>query len=56
MSRTRYLTFLRRVSDPGPYHVLIATVADKHRVEITCSPTGRSIHIHVDGKRWEPAE
>lgn len=28
----------------------------KHRVEVCVSPTGRSVQIHVDGKRWVPTQ
>jgi hypothetical protein len=50
--RTRYFTWQRRDSDPGPYHTLKVDVGGRHEVEITASPTGRSIHIHVNGKPW----
>ena len=53
MIRTRLLSFTGRKRDTRPYYCLKVNVADKHHVEITCSPTGRSIHIYVDGERWE---
>lgn len=53
MIRTRYFTALIRKRDSGPYHVLKVDVAGRHTVEITVSPTGRTWHLHVDGKRIE---
>lgn len=50
------LRFDRRPSDPGPYTVLIADLvdagADLHRVELTASPTGKNVHVYVDGVRY----
>ena len=43
--------FTWKLSDKrGVYESLHVTVGT-HRVEITASPTGRSVHVHVDGKR-----
>ena len=28
--------------------------AGSHEIEITESPTGRSVHVHIDGKRVGP--
>lgn len=34
----------------GEYHVAIVK-AGGHHIEITASPTGRSVHVYVDRKR-----
>lgn len=58
----RSFTFTRRPSDPGPYTVLIADLnldvetCVVRRVELTASPTGRNVHVYVDGKRYEEAK
>lgn len=53
MIRTRLFRARVRKRDSGPYHVLNVNVADRHTVEITVSPTGRTWHLYVDGKRIE---
>jgi hypothetical protein len=34
----------------GTYETMIIDAGGR-RVDITVSPTGRSVHVHVDGKR-----
>lgn len=34
------------------YRVLEITSPSGHKFELTESPTGRSVHVHVDGKRY----
>jgi hypothetical protein len=40
----------------GEYGILSVRIkaARRRRVEVTVSPTGRSVQIHVDGRRWVP--
>lgn len=35
----------------GEYEVAIVKAPDGTRVDVTCSPTGRSVQVHVDGER-----
>lgn len=43
--------FRWKMSDKrGVYETAVLTVG-KHKVEVTASPTGRSVHVHVDGVR-----
>ena len=43
--------FTWKMSDKrGVYETAIMRVG-KHRIEVTASPTGRSVHVHVDGER-----
>ena len=37
--------FYNNVKIDGPHH----------RVEVNVSPTGRSVTVYVDGKKWGPA-
>ena len=48
-------TTFRPDSRRGPYEVVIVK-APGTRVEVTCSPTGRSVQVHVNGERVRPAE
>lgn len=52
------MQFQRRPSDPGPYVLLLCDLmrAEEraHHVEITASPTGRKLHVFVDGVRYVP--
>jgi hypothetical protein len=38
----------------GVYNVVKAD-GSKHLVEVNFSPTGRSVTVYVDGKRWKEA-
>ena len=38
----------------GDYEVVFIDAGDRH-VQVTVSPTGRSIQVHVDGVKWEQA-
>jgi|DEB0MinimDraft_6_1074348.scaffolds.fasta_scaffold02773_7 hypothetical protein len=38
----------------GTYHQTVIDVGRK--VEVTTSPTGRSVHVWVDGVKWEPTD
>ena len=46
----------RRPSDPGPYTLLFADLMRDeervHHVELTASPTGKNLHVYVDGVRY----
>lgn len=48
--------FNRRPSDPGPYTLLFADLMRDeerlHHVELTASPTGKNLHVYVDGVRY----
>jgi len=49
----------RRPSDPGPYVVLQADLLGEegdrlHHVELTASPSGRNLHVYIDGVRYTP--
>jgi len=51
------LSFKRRPSDSGPYLVLRADLAHEkagvlHHVELTASPTGRNLHVYINGERY----
>lgn len=51
------LRFQRRPSDPGPYTVLRADLTHPkvgvlHHVELTASPSGKNLHVYVDGERY----
>jgi hypothetical protein len=53
--------FMRRPSDPGPYVALNADLVDDgaeviRRVQLVASPSGRNVHVHVDGVRYEEAK
>lgn len=63
----RYFTWRNRPRDCGSYHAIhIATRPeqppyemepekwDQNRVQVSISPTGRSIQVYVDGKEWGP--
>lgn len=39
--------------DGGRYHVVNVDAGNRH-VEVTISPTGRSVHVYVDGQRVAP--
>ena len=41
----RHFTFRHR---GGVYHTAVVE-AGGHKIEVTCSPTGRSVHLHVNG-------
>lgn len=45
----RHFTF-RPDERRGKYHQAVVDVGD-HSVEVTCSPTGRSVHVYIDGER-----
>jgi hypothetical protein len=32
------------------------TITEHHRIEVTTSPAGRTVHVHVDGQRWGPID
>jgi hypothetical protein len=51
---TRMVTWLLSPKR-GTYRTLIVRAGrdDKHRIEITESPTGRSVQVHVNGKQVE---
>lgn len=36
--------------DRGKYHHAIVE-SGGHRVEVTCSPTGRNVYVYINGKR-----
>jgi prolyl-tRNA editing enzyme YbaK/EbsC (Cys-tRNA(Pro) deacylase) len=38
----------------GDYEVVFIDAGDRH-VQVTVSPTGRSIQVYVDGMKWEEA-
>jgi hypothetical protein len=38
----------------GNYEVVFIDAGDRH-VQVTVSPTGRNIQVHVDGVKWEEA-
>ncbi len=47
----------RRSTDRDPYTILHAylchpKVGTLHHVELTASPTGKNLHVYVDGKRY----
>lgn len=50
----RAFTFTVKDRDPGPYTCAKVDIG-RRQVEITVSPTERTIHIHVDGVIWKPA-
>lgn len=57
--RVRQITFTGRKRDRGPYKCTIVTagedVANQFvRVEVTESPTGRSVQVHINGERVWP--
>ena len=39
----------------GAYDTCVTTT-EHHRIEVTTSPAGRTVHVHVDGQRWGPIE
>jgi hypothetical protein len=49
-----------RPRDPGMYVILKADLKDGdetlRRVELTASPTGKNIHVYVDGKKYKEAK
>lgn len=36
----------------GDYDIVFIDAGDR-KIQVTVSPTGRSIQIHVDGEKWE---
>ena len=47
--------FNRRPSDSGPYTLFADLMRDEerlHHVELTASPTGKNLHVYVDGVRY----
>lgn len=43
-----WFTFRHRMRDAGPYH-FVDVRAGERRVQISVSPTGRSVRVFVDG-------
>ena len=39
----------------GGWYALIKGRVHGRRIEVTVSPTGRSVQVHVDGERWVKA-
>lgn len=46
----RVLSFTHR---GGIYHSTVIDVAQR-KIEVTTSPTGRSVHVWIDGVKWGP--
>lgn len=51
----RHFTFTAKPRDPGPYGVVKIDTVNDRTIEVSVSPTGRNVHVYVDGKRWVPA-
>lgn len=48
-----FVRMLRFVHRGGMYHA-VKIDSPHHRVEVTVSPTGRSVQVYMDGKRMVP--
>lgn len=44
-----WFTYRHRMRDAGPYHFVNVRAGD-HEVQISVSPTGRSVRVFVDGQ------
>jgi len=49
----RKIVWSRR-EDDAPYQTFKIRWAGQDRIEVTVSPTGRSVQVYVDGCKWEP--